>query len=191
MTAIVQPSTSRPNGFQERPWTDRSHPTRQFAPPHRSAPVVRAPRARSKVGAGWANVLWPTRKPAVQYAEQQLRALKEHCAEIGEPLPGAADEGMRRILHAVSDARTVFPSISTDGEGALIAEWRWDRFVLELTVEADGADSVEVREIGKPARSLRGPADLRRRLVLVTAVVERKNPQWRKLFRTPGPDSRP
>jgi hypothetical protein len=126
---------------------------------------------------------WPVAVPAYRYARGQLaRAAAEHVAEGLEAPSDVAYHQMLHALRAVLAEDSVFPTMSIDEEGGIIAEWRIADYSLEVDVAPDGRFSYTVRQQGKRVGGGRSQTPLRKMIRDVSAVVAHVNPNWRSLF---------
>lgn len=121
--------------------------------------------------------------PAYRYAQAQLRRLSaEHVdANLSEPTPRAS----RRMLHILREVLaedSVYPTMSADDEGGLIAEWHIGDSSLEIDVDPTGAFSYTVRKEGKRVLGGQSQTPLRKIIRDISALVARVNPNWRSLF---------
>jgi hypothetical protein len=127
----------------------------------------------------------------VRYAQPRLHALRNLRSnwdgEGGEAATTDAIIAMDEILKKVADRRTVFPYLSPDGEGGVLAEWHAKEQKIEIEVDAVGeANFYATDQAGKtvledgvnPTTEWK----LRRLLLDLSARVDRENPTWRDLF---------
>ncbi|WP_418959122.1 hypothetical protein [Streptomyces tritici] len=134
--------------------------------------------------------------PLVAYARTKLGGLQgmPFGWDGGEapPVTEMAARRLLRILAYVSHEDTVFPALTPDFEGGVVAEWRAGRQHLVLEVDADGVAFVTaVNEAGETEISadLNFDQELYRRLrsfdemlLRMSKRVEMINPNWRSLF---------
>lgn len=127
---------------------------------------------------------WPDESAALEYAKGRLDQLKTEYAEMGltTPVP-VAEERMLQVLRSVLAPDSVFPTMSIDDDGSVIAEWRFLRRGLEIVAEPDGDVSYAIRIEGRRVGGGVSTTPLRRLIRDITAFVDRANPKWRSLFR--------
>ncbi|MBO4162034.1 hypothetical protein [Micromonospora antibiotica] len=94
---------------------------------------------------------------------------------------------MFEFLQKVSDRRTVFPFLSPDGEGGVLAEWHARKQRIEIEVDGDGnglfyASDADGREVLAGEVSPQSEHKLRRLLLDLSVRVDLENPTWRALF---------
>jgi hypothetical protein len=98
---------------------------------------------------------------------------------------------MLHALRSVLAEDSVYPTMSIDEDGGIIAEWRIGDYSLEVDVAPDGVFSYTVREKGKRVAGGRSQTPLRKFIRDISAVVANVNPNWRSLFQhTSGPIGR-
>lgn len=126
---------------------------------------------------------WPVAVPAYRYARSQLARLTSEHAEAG--LQGPSDVAYHRMLHrlrAVLAEDSVFPTMSIDEDGGILAEWRFADYSLEVDVDPDGQFSYTLRQDGERVGGGRSETPLRKMIRDVSAIVAHVNPNWRSLF---------
>lgn len=126
---------------------------------------------------------WPVAVPAYRYARGQLARLAAEHVEAGLETP--SDIAYHRMLHglrAVLAEDSVFPTMSIDEEGGIIAEWRIADYSLEVDVAPDGRFSYTVRQQGKRVGGGLSETPLRKLIRDISAIVAHVNPNWRSLF---------
>lgn len=122
--------------------------------------------------------------PAYAHATQELQQMAAQLDRLGEPKPTAAARfTLLDVLRDVLAADSVFPSLSSDGESGLLAEWRADNNLIEVHVTDDGEPLFRVR-IRRGAVLYEGSStvQLRRHLRNMTTLVNSVNPGWKTLF---------
>lgn len=144
---------------------------------------VKGPRRRRPAPASLSPkyaVLTPTRhNRSLRWALEQLEA-------VGD-VRRSYLASMRQVLSAVVDDNSAYATISSDGEGGLIAQWRAGRSYLAVEIGDDGwsvtqADSngrLVLNEAGAssvPLRAARGA------LLRFTRDLTAVNPDWRSNF---------
>ncbi|MEV7322830.1 hypothetical protein [Streptomyces sp. NPDC093970] len=133
---------------------------------------------------------------ALQYAEQKMHELTAlpvgWDGDDAPPTTLAACKRMMRLLRAVTDGASVYPTLVTDYEGGISAEWRAGKQKAAIEVDADGEAYLYVTDC-------RGDQVLAERLIAsqdayalirtfgrelseMSSRVERVNPAWRSLF---------
>lgn len=126
---------------------------------------------------------WPVAVPAYRYARGQLARVAADHIEAGlEPPSDVAYHKMLHVLRSVLAEDSVFPTMSIDDEGGVIAEWRVASYALEIDVDPDGQFSFTVRKDGKRVASANSQTPLRKLIRDFSAVVAQVNPNWRALF---------
>lgn len=126
---------------------------------------------------------WPVAAPAYRYARGQLVRLAAEHVEAGlEPPSAVAYHRMLDALRAVLAEDSVFPTMSIDEDGGIIAEWRIADYSLEVDADPDGRFSYTVRQHGKRIGGGQSQTPLRKMIRDVSAVVAHVNPNWRSLF---------
>lgn len=134
---------------------------------------------------------WP-RSRAYEHAKRELAGLDVQLAQSGQSGPTRTSRmRMLQILRDVLANDSVYPSISDDGEGGLVAEWRAGRRRIDIYVSDSGDFLFRVRNKGG-ATIYNGTSTLhlRRHLRDLTAIVNAINPGWRRFFLTGGVVSR-
>lgn len=126
---------------------------------------------------------WRPTLPAVEYGQDQLRALRKHHEQAGTHFSSEAEAQMLIVLRQITGTQTVYPSISIDEDGAVVAEWRWGNKIFEACIEPDLTEAFEVRVRGQRPASLSGRVAARRLLEIATLETEAANPRWRSLFK--------
>lgn len=122
--------------------------------------------------------------PAYAHAIQELQQLAADLIAVAEPQPSPeARFCMLDVLRDVLATDSVYPALSGDGEGGLIAEWRADNKIIEIHTADDGETDFRVR-LRRGATLYEGSStvQLRRHLRDMTAFVNSVNPAWRSLF---------
>jgi hypothetical protein len=127
---------------------------------------------------------WPTCS-AFEYARNEVNRVHFQREATGEAPPTTT--ARRRLLSTLREAiaaDSVYPSVSDDGEGGLIAEWRAGDRRLQLDVTAEGEELVTVRLRNGPVL-YRGSSVLYLRSYLrdLTSYINDVNPGWQRLFR--------
>lgn len=126
---------------------------------------------------------WPVAVPAYRYARGQLARLVVEHEEAGLEAPSAiAYVRMLHLLRAVLAEDSVFPTMSADEEGGIIAEWRIANYSLEVDIDPNGRFSYTIRHEGRRTGGGRSQTPLRKMIRDVSAVVAHVNPNWRSLF---------
>ncbi|MER7736095.1 hypothetical protein ABTX80_34980 [Streptomyces erythrochromogenes] len=130
------------------------------------------------------------------HAERQLADLTSlpHGWDGGDAPPVSPKAGKRvmRLVRAVTDYQSVFPTLVTDYEGGVTAEWRSGKQRVAIEVESTGeaylyAISPEGKSILEDAVSFNQDAYrkiriARKEISRMSARVSRINPNWRCLF---------
>jgi hypothetical protein len=127
--------------------------------------------------------IWPS-TDAFEYAVQQLiAAVQQHAEHQLTPASPAAARRMLTVLRHVLAADSVYPTVSIDEDGALIAEWRAGRFALTIDCPPDSAMSWSFRERGTGViDSGTSTTPLRQAIRDLSAYVAAENPNWQRLF---------
>lgn len=127
----------------------------------------------------------------IRYVKPRLHEMRNLVpgwdGEHGKPSTTNAILSMFEILQKVSDRRTVFPYLSPDGEGGVLAEWHARKQKIEVEIDAEGsafyyATDQEGRELLEGAVTPQTEHKLRRLLLDLSARVDQENPLWRELF---------
>lgn len=126
---------------------------------------------------------WPDESAAFEYARGRMEQLKVEHEEAGLPSSAPlAEVRMLQVLRAVLATNSVYPTMSIDDDGSVIAEWRILRFGLEILAEPNGEVSYALRKEGLRVSGGTSVTLLRRQLRNLTAIVDQANPNWRSLF---------
>lgn len=135
---------------------------------------------------------WPVAVPAYRYSRGQLSRMAAEHSETGLGAPSdIAYHRMLHVLRSVLAEDSVFPTMSIDEDGGIIAEWRIANYSLEVDVAPDGAFSYTLRDKGKRVGGGHSETPLRKMIRDVSAVVAHVNPNWRSLFQhTSAPGGR-
>lgn len=128
---------------------------------------------------------WRPVVPAYDYARSQLRTLQQQHADLDlPPTAPEANSRMVRLLRDVLAEDSVYPTMSIDEDGGIIAEWRASVFSLEIDVDPDGTASFTLRRDGLKIGSGKSVTPLRKIIRDFSAVVAKANPNWKALFPT-------
>jgi hypothetical protein len=100
----------------------------------------------------------------------------------GDAISEAANTALWRLLLDHADARTVYPTLSTDGEGGLFAEWLAGGERLTVVVDEAGQVDLLGMHPGEKMRQLSVRNDFRSTLARISDTVWRMNPAWRNAF---------
>lgn len=126
---------------------------------------------------------WLAPVPAYRYARGQLARLAAEHSVTGLEAP--SDVAYHRMLHALRDVLaedSVFPTMSIDDDGGIIAEWRIGNHSLEIDVDPEGGFSFTTRLNGRRLSGGQSQTPLRKIIRDVSAIVAQVNPNWRSLF---------
>lgn len=125
-----------------------------------------------------------SRPAAFVHAADELNLLEHQLVSLGQEVPSAlAKVRFLSVLRDVLAADSVYPSVSLDADGSLIAEWRAGPRRIDIEVSAEGEETFTVRTRGQQP-SYVGPsiARLRRHLRDLSTTTNAQNPRWRSLF---------
>lgn len=126
---------------------------------------------------------WPVAVPAYLYARGQLaRLATEHAVAALEAPSDVAYHRMLHVLRAVLSEDSVFPTMSIDEEGGILAEWRIGDYSLEIDVDPSGQPSYTLRKEGRRVGGGQSETPLRKLIRDISAFVVHVNPNWRSLF---------
>ncbi len=126
---------------------------------------------------------WLVAVPAYLHGRSQLARVTTEHLEAGLKAPSdIAYHRMLHVLRAVLAEDSVFPTMSIDDDGGIIAEWRIANYALEVDVDPSGSFSYTVRHDGLRVSGGRSETPLRKTIRDVSAVVAHVNPNWRSLF---------
>ncbi|QWS33053.1 hypothetical protein [Curtobacterium aetherium] len=120
---------------------------------------------------------------AIQRATNQIAQIEEHVV-----LGGDVRNRLLTCLRASLSADSVFPTVTSDGDDGLIAQWRAGERFLAVEMTSDGDYSlmlVDSDGVLRRNESASGYPDLDNLKALVrdfTAAVVARNPRWRDLF---------
>ncbi len=127
--------------------------------------------------------------PAYRYARQQMSSVQAEHRSLHRP--GATNEAQRKMLDVLREVLaddSVYPTISIDEDGIVIAEWRAGNASLEVECSSDGKMNFSL--FGRDGREFsagRSTNILRRVVRDMSDYVDASNPNWRSLF---GPEAR-
>jgi len=127
-----------------------------------------------------------------RFVDTKMRRVEAGGTESSRvPLTGARRQ-LKDVLDAIGHIRSVYPFIADDGAGGVFAEWKAGGRRIEIVIERDSSAYASISDDGEtvwffefdPNESL--PFDevqrLRRVLDNHSVIVNRLNPQWRRLF---------
>ncbi|MFF4686314.1 hypothetical protein [Streptomyces sp. NPDC001307] len=132
----------------------------------------------------------------LQYAQRKLDELAAlpigWDGEDAPPSTPAACKRMMRLLRAVTDDVSVYPTLVTDYEGGVSAEWRAGKQKAAIEIDADGeaylyvtdrrGDQVLAEKLPMGQEAYVQIRSLKYELAEMSSRVERVNPAWRSLF---------
>jgi hypothetical protein len=126
---------------------------------------------------------WPVAVPAYRFARGQLARLTTEHLEAGLEKPSdIAYHRMLHVLRSVLSEDSVYPTMSIDQDGGVIAEWHIAHYALEVDVAPDGGFVYTVRQKGKRVGGGTSQTPLRKVIRDVSTMVAHLNPNWRSLF---------
>ncbi|WP_157879719.1 hypothetical protein [Streptomyces yangpuensis] len=130
------------------------------------------------------------------YAERQLKDLTSlpdgWDGEDAPPVSPMAAKRVMRLIRAITDSNSVFPTLVTDYEGGVTAEWRSGRQRVAIEIDSTGeaylyandpeGNSVLEDLVPFNQEAYRKVRIARNELSRMSARVSRINPNWRCLF---------
>lgn len=126
---------------------------------------------------------WGTPAPAYVYARAQLVRLRAEHRSLGLPIPNkVASTRMLTVLKSVLAEDSVYPTLSIDDEGGIVAEWHVGPYSLEIDVSPEGVFTYTIRQDGRRVSVGKSQTPLRKLIRDLSAVVRRVNPNWRSAF---------
>lgn len=130
---------------------------------------------------------WPSDEKAIhnagmEYAERRVAELLGQGA-----IRVSTAVRFMRALRRIQLPEYVFPHISADEEGEIIALWIAGKMTLEMSIPAEGDAYLRMTDSGGEERIVGffpwlPVAEARNFLGHLTRVVTRSNPRWRSLF---------
>lgn len=127
----------------------------------------------------------------INYAGSKLSELRslpdDWDNEGGKAVSADALISMHEVLGRVVERTTVFPFLSPNGEGGVLAEWHAGSQKIEIEVEADGtAYTYATDNQGKVVLDTNVSREtikaLRHILRVLSERVDEENPKWREMF---------
>jgi hypothetical protein len=126
--------------------------------------------------------IWRARAVGYDYAKWQLEQLAlHHAASHIQQVDPLAQTRMLHHLRSLLQPGTLYPTMSVDEDGDVIAEWRVADYGLELVVTRDEA-TWALRKRGKRQTTSDALPELRTLLGRLTDIVNEINPGWTSLF---------
>jgi hypothetical protein len=133
-----------------------------------------------------------TKSPLWYYIDQRLgRLIREHYDHVGGevvPVDRDAALSLHSVLQDICVSSSVFPFISSDGEGGVAATWRADDRVIQIVADTDG-EIWALTQKGQQDPLIVDISDkrehisnIREDLAELTKQVNRENPRWREIF---------
>ncbi|UFN46073.1 hypothetical protein [Nocardioides okcheonensis] len=122
------------------------------------------------------------RSVGFEYAKWQLEQIAEHHAADGlETANPNAEARMVDLLRSLLRPNTLYPTMSVDEDGDVIAEWRIMDHGLEL-ITTDSRAYWVLRRRGRRVTTSSSIPGLRTLLSDLTEIAEQHNPRWTALF---------
>lgn len=141
------------------------------------------PPLKAAVAAHRHDAEWPAPMPAYDYARSQLASLIQQHTEVGLAIPNAATVGqMGRVLRDVLAEDSIYPTLSIDEDGGLVAEWHVGTYSLEVDIAPNAVFSYTVRQEGRRLGRGTSRTPLRKMIRDLSTIVSTANPNWRSLF---------
>lgn len=179
-TGIAERST-RKDRFEHQGWQcSRAYRVPEAVDAYADPVMVGGSRRGSAVGPR-ARQMHRGRTPATgyEYARQQLERILD-LDEHARPARLASDR-MLFVLRSLLAEETLYPSMSIDEDGDVIAEWRVRDYGLQLIATGDSV-AWTLRRNGVRLGTSASLPEFRTLLARLTEIVDKANPGWRTLF---------
>ena len=127
-----------------------------------------------------------------RFVDTKMRRVEAGGTESSRVRLTGARRQLKDVLGAIGHIRSVYPFIANDGAGGVFAEWKAGGQRIEIVIEQDLSAYASISDNGEtvwffefdPNEKL--PFDEAQRLRQVlnnhSIIVNRLNPQWRRLF---------